>query len=328
MRAIEISQFGAPSVLRLTDRPVPDLLPGEVLVRVAAAGINRPDILQRQGKYPAPAGVTDIPGLEIAGEIVAGSAQAVGLRLGQQVCALVPGGAYAEFCAVPAALCLPVPAGWSLLEAASLPETLFTVWSNVFERAHIQPGESLLVQGGTSGIGVMAIQLATALGHRVWATAGTEIKVRACERLGAVRGIHYRCEDFVAIVKDMTQGRGVDVILDMVGGDYIARELDCLAEEGRLVLIALLRGARTEINLMPFLLRRLSLTGATLRGRSIPYKAAIARQLQQRVWPMLESRVIQPVIDQIFPLEQAQKAHELMESGTHIGKIMLKLDTI
>jgi len=328
MRAIEISQFGAPSVLRLSDRPVPDLLPGEVLVRVAAAGINRPDILQRQGKYPPPAGVTDIPGLEIAGEIVAGSANEAGLHLGQQICALMPGGGYAEYCAVPAALCLPVPAGWSLLEAASLPETMFTVWSNVFDRAHIQPGESLLVQGGTSGIGVMAIQLATALGHRVWATAGSDEKARACERLGAVRGINYRTEDFVALVKDMTQSRGVDVILDMVGGDYIARELDCLADEGRLVLIALLGGARSQINLAPILMRRLSLTGSTLRGRSVTFKAAIAQQLLRRVWPLLETRAIKPVIDRVFPLEQAANAHELMESGTHIGKIMLSLDTM
>jgi len=328
MRAIEISSFGSPSGLRVTERPVPHLLSGELLIRVAAAGINRPDVLQRQGKYPPPPAVTDIPGLEIAGEIVAGAAHAAGLHLGQQICALVPGGGYAEYCAVPAALCLPVPAGWSLLEAASLPETLFTVWSNVFDRAHIQPGESLLIQGGTSGIGVMAIQLATALGHRVWATAGSEEKARACERLGAERGINYRTEDFVAVIKDMTQSRGVDVILDMVGGDYIARELDCLADEGRLVLIALLGGARCQINLAPILMRRLSLTGSTLRGRSVTFKAAIAQQLLRRVWPLLETRSIKPVIDRVFPLEQAANAHELMESGTHIGKIMLSLDTI
>jgi NADPH2:quinone reductase len=328
MRAIEISQFGAPSVLRVTDRPVPDLLPDQVLIRVAAAGINRPDVLQRQGKYPAPPGVTDIPGLEVAGEIVAGSSSMPGLHVGQRVCALVAGGGYAEYCAASASLCLPVPEGWSLLEAASLPETLFTVWSNIFDRAHIQPGESLLVQGGSSGIGVMAIQLATALGHRVWATAGTDEKARACERLGAIRGINYRTEDFVGVIKQMTQGRGVDVILDMVGGDYVARELDCLAEEGRLVLIALLGGARSEINLTPFLLRRLSLTGSTLRARPLSFKTAIAEQLHHRVWPLLESRAIQPIIHQVFALEQAAQAHALMESSTHIGKIMLSLDTM
>lgn len=323
MRAIEISQFGAPEVLRVVELPRPECCAGEVLIRVAAAGVNRPDVLQRQGKYPVPPGASELPGLEVAGEIVAGDVQGTDLKIGQAVCALVAGGGYAEFCVAPASHCLPVPDGWSLMQAASLPETFFTVWSNVFDRAHLAPGETLLVQGGSSGIGVAAIQLASALGHRVFATAGSKTKVRACEALGAVRGINYREEDFVAVVKELTQQRGVDVILDMVGGDYLPREIDCLADDGRLALIALQGGAKVEVNFGAVLLRRLTITGATLRPRSVAFKAAIAAQLREKVWPLLASGAIRPVIDATFPLEQAAAAHAHMESGGHIGKIVL-----
>lgn len=329
MRAIEIAPRPGPQAqLRLVDRPLPNPQPGEVLIRVAAAGVNRPDILQRQGKYPVPPGASDVPGLEVAGEIIAGDVTAAGLHIGQSVCALLTGGGYAEYCTAPALQCLPVPRGWSFIEAASLPETFFTVWSNVFDRAHLAPGETLLVQGGSSGIGVAAIQMATALGHRVWATAGSDEKARACEDMGAVCSINYRTQDFVEQIHRATEGRGVDVILDMVGGPYVARELDCLADDGRLVLIALLGGAHAELSLAPVLLRRLTLTGSTLRARSVSFKAAIARQLHQRVWPLLETRAIRPVVYQVFPLEQAAQAHELIESSQHIGKIVLSLDTM
>ena len=323
MRAVEISQFGAPDVLRVVERPRPECCAGEVLIRVAAAGVNRPDVLQRQGKYPVPPGASDLPGLEVAGEIVGGDCQGSDLKIGQAVCALVAGGGYAEYCVAPASHCLPVPDGWTLTQAASLPETFFTVWSNVFDRAALAPGETLLVQGGTSGIGVTAIQLASAFGHRVFATAGSETKARACEALGAVRGINYREEDFVAVVKDLTQQRGVDVILDMVGGDYLSREINCLADDGRLALIALQGGAKVEVNFGAVLLRRLTITGATLRPRSVAFKAAIATQLREKVWPLLASGAIRPVIDATFPLEQAAAAHAHMESGGHIGKIVL-----
>ncbi len=323
MRAIEISRFGDPDVLVPGERPTPLLNVGEVLIRVAAAGINRPDVLQRTGNYPVPPGASDIPGLEIAGTIVAGNTGDSGFAIGDRVCALLQGGGYAEFCAVPAAQCLPVPKGLSDVEAASLPETFFTVWSNVFDRARLAPGESLLVQGGTSGIGVTAIQLAKAFGNRVFATAGSEDKARACEALGAERGINYRSEDFTAVVRELTAGRGVDVILDMVAGNYVPRELNCLAEDGRLVLIALLGGSRAEINLAQVLMRRLTVTGSTLRPRPVAFKAAIAAQLRERVWPLLESGAIKPVVFRTFPLEQAADAHRLMESGTHIGKIVL-----
>jgi NADPH2:quinone reductase len=325
MRAIEITQPGPPEVLQLCERPLPVLKAGEVLIRVLAAGVNRPDVFQRLGQYPVPPGASDLPGLEVAGEIVDGELGASGFRKGDLVCALVQGGGYAEFCAAPLEQCLPVPKGLSPLEAASLPETFFTVWSNVFQRAALQPGESLLVQGGSSGIGVTAIQLAAALGHRVFATAGSEDKCRACEKLGAERAINYKTEDFAAVVKELTGGKGVDVVLDMVGGDYLKREIACLADDGRLVLIALLGGARAEIDLGQVLRRRLTVTGSTLRPRPVAFKAQIARELRERVWPLIEAGTIRPVIYRSFPLEQAAAAHALMESSAHVGKIMLDL---
>ena len=325
MRAIEITQPGKPDVLQLCERPVPVLKAGEVLIKVHAAGINRPDVLQRLGKYPVPPGASDLPGLEVAGEIVDGDYAAAGFAKGDLVCALVQGGGYAEYCTAPAEQCLPVPQGLSPLEAASLPETFFTVWSNVFDRAQLGPGESLLVQGGSSGIGVTAIQLASALGHRVFATAGSDEKCRACEQLGAERGINYRSEDFAAVVKEMTGGRGVDVILDMVAGDYIPREIDCLADDGRIALIALLKGAKAEIDLGQVLRRRLSISGSTLRPRPVAFKAAIARSLRERVWPLLEQGKLKPVIYRSFPLARAAEAHALMESSTHVGKIVLQV---
>ncbi len=325
MRAIEITQPGKPDVLQLCERPVPVLKAGEVLIKVHAAGINRPDVLQRLGKYPVPPGASDLPGLEVAGEIVDGDYAAAGFAKGDMVCALVQGGGYAEYCTAPAEQCLPVPQGLSPLEAASLPETFFTVWSNVFDRAQLAPGESLLVQGGSSGIGVTAIQLAAALGHRVFATAGSDEKCRACEQLGAERGINYRSEDFAAVVKELTGGKGVDVILDMVAGDYIPREIDCLADDGRIALIALLGGAKAEIDLGQVLRRRLSISGSTLRPRPVAFKAAIARNLRERVWPLFEQGKLRPVIYRTFPLAQAAEAHALMESSTHVGKIVLQV---
>jgi NADPH2:quinone reductase len=325
MRAIEITQFGNPEVLQPCERPLPELKSGEVLIRVIAAGVNRPDVFQRLGQYPVPPGASDLPGLEVAGEIVDGELGASGFKKGDLVCALVQGGGYAEFCAAPLEQCLPVPKGLSPLEAASLPETFFTVWSNVFQRAALQPGESLLVQGGSSGIGVTAIQLAAALGHRVFATAGSDDKCQACEKLGAERAINYKTEDFSAVVKERTSGKGVDVVLDMDGGDYLKREIACLADDGRLVLIALLGGARTEIDLGQVLRRRLTVTGSTLRPRPVAFKAQIARELRERVWPLIEAGTIRPVIYRSFPLEQAAAAHALMESSAHVGKIMLDL---
>lgn len=325
MRAIEIEQYGAPEVLQLCERPTPALKAGEVLIKVHAAGVNRPDVLQRSGHYPVPPGASDLPGLEVAGAIVDGDLTGSGFRIGDMVCALVQGGGYAEYCAAPLGQCLPVPGGMSALEAASLPETFFTVWSNVFDRARLSGSETLLVQGGTSGIGVAAIQIAAALGHRVFATAGSDEKCRACETLGAERGINYRDQDFVEVVKAATAGTGVDVILDMVGGDYVAREITCLADDGRLVMIALLGGSRATVDLGQILRRRLTLTGSTLRPRPVAFKAAIANQLQQRVWPLIEAGKIKPVIYRTFPLEQAAQAHALMESSAHVGKIMLSI---
>lgn len=325
MRAIEISQPGPSDVLKLVERPLPVLKPGELLIKVHAAGVNRPDVFQRLGQYPVPPGASDLPGLEVAGEIVGGELAGTPFSLGDMVCALVQGGGYAEYCAAPVEQCLPVPPGWSALEAASLPETCFTVWSNVFDRAALAAGETLLVQGGTSGIGVTAIQIATALGHRVFATAGSDDKCRACEALGAERGINYRDEDFGVVVKELTGGRGVDVILDMVGGDYLPREIRCLADDGRITLIALLGGSKATLDMGQVLRRRLTITGSTLRPRPVAFKAAIALQLRARVWPLLAAGKIKPVIHQIFPLEQAAAAHALMESGAHVGKIMLQV---
>jgi NADPH2:quinone reductase len=325
MRAIEITQPGKPDVLQLCERPMPVPKPGEVLIKVHAAGINRPDVLQRLGKYPVPPGASDLPGLEVAGEIVGGDLAGSDFKLGDMVCALVQGGGYAEFCTAPVEQCLPVPAGMSAVEAASLPETYFTVWSNVFDRAALADGETLLVQGGSSGIGVTAIGLATALGHRVFATAGTDDKCRACEALGAERGINYRSEDFVAVVKELTAGKGVDVILDMVAGDYVAREITCLADDGRISIIALLGGAQANVDLGQVLRRRLSITGSTLRPRPVAFKAAIARKLSERVWPLFEQGKLKPVIYRTFPLAEAAEAHALMESSTHVGKIVLQV---
>jgi NADPH2:quinone reductase len=325
MRAIEISKPGPADVLRLCERPLPLAREGEVRIRVHAAGINRPDVFQRLGSYNPPPGASDLPGLEVAGEIVDGDLGATGFKIGDMVCALVQGGGYAEYVTAPVEQCLPVPRGLSPLEAASLPETFFTVWSNVFDRAQLGKGESLLVQGGTSGIGVTAIQLASALGHRVFATAGSDEKARACEALGAERGINYRSEDFAAVVKQLTGDIGVDVILDMVGGDYLPREISCLADDGRIAIIALLGGGKSQIDLAQVLRRRLTVTGSTLRPRSVAFKAAIARQLREQVWPLLEAGDIKPVIYESFPLEQAAAAHALMESSQHVGKIMLQV---
>ncbi len=326
MRAVEIKEAGPPERLTLTTRPVPVPRAGEVLIKVAAAGVNRPDVLQRQGKYPPPPGASDLPGLEVAGTVVQLGEGAAPWRVGDPVCALLTGGGYAEYVAVPAVQCLPIPAGLTWVEAASLPETFFTVWHNVFERGQLRPGESFLVQGGTSGIGVTAIQMVKAFGHRVFATAGSDEKCAACVRLGADRAINYRTEDFVQAVHQETGGRGVDVILDMVGGDYIPRELKALADDGRLVLIAFLGGAKATVNFAEVMLRRLTITGSTLRARPVEVKAAIAQALQQKVWPLIEAGKIKPVIHATFPLEQAAQAHALMESGAHIGKIVLTVE--
>ena len=326
MRAIEITRFGEPEVLKETSRPEPQAGPGEVLVRVSASGVNRPDVLQRKGLYPMPPGVSDLPGLEIAGTIVAGDdaeLAAAGFALGDRVCALVAGGGYAELCVAPIGQCLPVPAGFSDVEAASLPETFFTVWQNVFEIARLQPGETLLVQGGTSGIGVTAIQLAKAIGARVLATAGSDDKCAACLSLGADGAINYRTQDFVAEARRLTGGRGVDVVLDMVAGDYIARELECLAEDGRLAIIAVQGGTRSAIDAGLVLRKRLAITGSTLRPRSVAYKAGLAQALRAQAWPLLEQGRIRPVIHQTYPAAEAAAAHALMESGTHVGKIVL-----
>jgi NADPH2:quinone reductase len=325
MRAIEITQPGPPDVLKPCERPMPVPEAGHVLIKVHAAGINRPDVLQRTGNYPVPPGASDLPGLEVAGEIVGGDLAGSGFAMGDLVCALVQGGGYAEYCSAALALCLPVPKGMSVLEAASLPETFFTVWSNVFDRGGLAEGETFLVQGGSSGIGVSAIQLAKALGHKVFATAGSDEKCRACEALGADRAINYKTEDFVEIIKAETGGKGVDVILDMVGGDYVPREISCLADDGRLVFIALLGGGKATVPLGQILIRRLTLTGSTLRPRPLAFKAEIAAKLREHVWPLLEAGKIKPVIYQTFPLADAAKAHVLMESSSHVGKIVLEV---
>ena len=325
MRAIEITAPGGPEVLRVTRRPVPVPAVNEVLIEVVAAGINRPDVLQRKGGYPPPPGASDIPGLEVAGTIVAAGAEVNGWRPGDRVCALVTGGGYAEYVAAPAPQCLPIPRGLTLVEAAGLPETFFTVWVNVFERAGLKDSETLLIQGGSSGIGVTAIQMARAFGHRVFVTAGSADKCAACEKLGASRAINYRTEDFVAVVKALTGGKGVDVILDMVGGDYVPRELACLADDGRLSLIAFLGGTRATIDMTDILRRRLTVTGSTLRARSVEVKGAIAQVLKEQVWPLIDAGKIRPVIYRTFRLEEASAAHALMESSAHVGKIILEV---
>lgn len=332
MKAVEITEFGAPDVLKLAERPTPEPKAGEVLIKVSASGVNRPDVFQRKGSYAPPPGISDLPGLEVAGEIVGGNIDEknnpFGLKVGDRVCALIAGGGYAEYAIAPLGQCLPVPKGLSDVEAASLPETFFTVWSNVFQRAQLGRGEggqneTLLVQGGSSGIGVTAIQIAHALGFRVFATAGSDDKCRACEELGAERAINYRDGDFVEVVKALTNDRGVDVILDMVAGGYVPRELSALADGGRLVLIATLGGAKAEVNMAEIMRRRLTITGSTLRARSVDFKARIAQELKETVWPLVEEGRIKPVVFRVFPAAQAAEAHALMESSEHIGKIML-----
>jgi NADPH:quinone reductase len=325
MRAIEIAQPGPPTALVPTTRSLPLLGEYEVLIRVSAAGVNRPDVLQRKGLYPPPLGASDIPGLEVAGNIVALGPKADKWKIGASVCALLSGGGYAEYASVHQSLCLPVPKGLSLTEAASLPEAAFTVWSNVFERAAIKPGEIFLVHGGSSGIGVMAIQMARALGHRVFATAGSEEKCAVCEKLGAEKAINYKNEDFVEVVKENTSGRGVDVILDMVAGDYIARDLKTLADDGRIVIIAFLGGSKASIDSGEILRRRLTITGSTLRARSNEFKAHIARALAEKIWPLIETGAIKTVVHATFPINDAAQAHSLMESSQHIGKLVLTL---
>jgi len=326
MRAIEIAGYGGPEVLRAVVRARPVAGAGEALIRVTASGVNRPDVLQRKGHYPVPRGASDIPGLELAGVIEGGDAAALsagGFAVGDRVCALVAGGGYAEYCTAPVGQMLPVPAGFSDVEAAALPENFFTVWSNVFDRGRLAAGEWLLVQGGSSGIGVTAIQLAKAFGAKVIATAGSAHKCRRCIELGADQAIDYRAEDFAARALEITSGKGVDVVLDMVAGDYVAREIACLADDGRIVLIAVQGGTKSQVDAGLVLRKRLTLTGSTLRPRPVAFKAAIAAALHEKVWPLLEARRVQPVIQQVFPAEQAAQAHAAMEEGSHIGKLML-----
>jgi len=328
MTCIEITEPGGPEVLKPATRPVPAPAAGEVLVRVAAAGINAPDVLQRKGAYPPPKGVSDIPGLEIAGKVVAVGDGAGDWNVGDSLCALVAGGGYAEYCTVPAPQCLPISGNLGMAEAAALPETFFTVWTNVFERGALKAGESLLVHGGAGGIGTAAIQMASRIGARVLATAGTDEKCAACERLGAERAINYRTEDFVAVVKEATGGKGVDVILDMIGGDYVARNIAALAADGRLVYIAFRDGARVEIDLMPVMLKRLTVTGSTLRIRPVERKGEIARALLEHVWPLLARGEIAPLIHATLPLEDAAEGHRIMEASEHTGKIVLVTSAI
>jgi len=323
MRAVEIKEPGGPEVLVPTKRPVPEPAPVEVLIKVAAAGVNRPDVAQRQGAYAPPPGASDLPGLEVAGEIVATGPDTPRWKVGDRVTALVAGGGYAEFCAAPAPQCLPIPGALTMLEAAALPETFFTVWTNVFERGRLKAGESFLVHGGSSGIGTTAIQLASHFGARVFTTAGSPDKCSKCKELGAAVAVDYKTEDFVKVVERETGGKGVDVILDMVGGDYINRNLQCLALEGRMVHIAFLKGTKAEINLANVMVKRQTITGATLRPRSVAEKGGIARALEEKVWPLVAAGKVRPLIHATFPLEQAAEAHRLMESSAHLGKIVL-----
>ena len=323
MIAIEIREPGGPEVLVPVDRPMPLPAAGEVLIKVAAAGVNRPDVFQRLGRYPPPPGVTDIPGLEVSGTITEVASGAGSFRIGDAVCALVAGGGYAEYCVSPAPQCLPAPRGLELVDTAAIPETFLTVWTNVFERGRLQAGESILIHGGSSGIGTTAIQLARAFGARVFATAGSANKCAACERLGAERCINYRDADFVAAVREQTAGRGVDVVLDMVGGPYFPRNVEVLATEGRLVEIATLQGAKAELNIQTIMQRRLTITGSTLRARPIADKGAIAEAVHRHVWPLLESGAIKPILYATFPLREASEAHRVMESSAHIGKLVL-----
>jgi NADPH2:quinone reductase len=323
MRAVEISSPGAADVLKIAERALPQPKPHEILVKVAAAGVNRPDILQRMGLYAVPPDASDLPGLEIAGTVAAVGGSTSMWKVGDQVCALVHGGGYAEYCVVPEVQALPVPKGLSLTEAASLPETFFTVYSNVFDRGALKPGEIFLVQGGSSGIGVTAIQMVAAMGNRVFATAGSDEKCAACVKLGAERAFNYKSGDWAEELKAATGAKGVNVILDMVGGDYVPKELKLLADEGRLVMIAFLRGMKTEVDLSVVMAKRLQITGSTLRPRPIEFKGSVAKSLRERVWPLIDAGKIKPVIYKTFPLAEAPQAHKLMESSTHIGKIVL-----
>ena len=323
MTVVEIAAPGGPEQLKPVKRPVPQPGDQEVLVRVAAAGVNRPDVMQRQGRYPPPAGASDLPGLEVAGEIVALGAKVSGLSLGDNITALLAGGGYAEYAVAAAPLCLPVPSGINLVEAAAIPETFFTVWTNLFDRGRCKAGDNVLIHGGTSGIGTTAIQLAAAWGARVFATAGSEDKARACERLGAARGINYRTEDFVEVIRAATAGAGIDVTLDMVAGSYVARNLEIAALEGRVVMISLLGGSRAEVNMGVILTKRLTLTGSTLRSRTVAQKAEVAEAVRKNVWPLLAAGRVRPIIHATFPLAEAGEAHRLMESSNHIGKIVL-----
>lgn len=327
MQAITIREPGGPDVLQPCERPQPEPGPDDVLVKVAAAGVNRPDILQRIGRYVPPPGVTDVPGLEIAGTVVAAGANVRAWKIGDRVCALVAGGGYAEYCVAPAVQCLPIPKGLDLIQAAALPEVAFTVWTNVFDRGRLRASESLLVHGGSSGIGTLAIQLAHARGARVFATAGTDEKCRACEGLGATLCVNYRTADFVSAIKNATQGRGVDVVLDMVAGDYLQRNLDVLALDGRLVIIAQLGGTTSTISTVPILQRRLTVTGSTLRPRTVAEKGAIARAVHEQVWPLVESGAVRVLVHETFPLREAAAAHLLMESSVHIGKLVLRVES-
>lgn len=327
MKAVIITHPGAPEVLQIAERPIPLFTADEVLVKVAAAGVNRPDVAQRKGHYPPPASAPqDIPGLEIAGVITEVGANVTRFKVGDKICALVVGGGYAEYCNVPEGQCLPIPDNLTFVEAASLPETFFTVWSNVFDRAHLQPGESLLIHGGSSGIGVTAIQMAKALGSTVYVTAGSDEKCRFCVDLGADKAINYKTEDFTAVIKEITKGKGVDVILDMVGGDYTSRNLQALADDGRLVLINMMEGKDTQIDLSLILRKRLTITGSTLRAREVGFKSDIALALQKNIWPLIASRQIKPVVNAVFPAHKAADAHALMESSRHIGKIVLNFE--
>jgi NADPH:quinone reductase len=325
MTVVEIAAPGGPEQLKAAVRPIPQPGEGEVLVRVEAAGVNRPDVMQRQGRYPPPPGASDLPGMEIAGEIVALGAKVSGLSVGDKITSLLPGGGYAAYAVAAAPLCMPIPTGLSMVEAAAIPETYLTVWTNLFERGGCKSGDIVLIHGGTSGIGTTAIQLAKAWGARVYATAGTEKKARACEALGAVRGIDYKTEDFVEIMRAETKGHGVDITLDMVAGSYVQRNLDIAAVEGRVVTISLLGGSRAEINMGMVLMKRLTLTGSTLRSRTVAQKAAVADAVRKNVWPLLAAGRVRPVIFATFPLAEASEAHRLMETSNHIGKIVLTI---
>lgn len=323
MKVVEISHPGGPEVLKISDRPMPKADKGEVIIKVKAIGINRPDVLQREGNYPPPAGASDIPGLELAGTIIDGDLSNSEFKLNDEVCALVAGGAYAEYCVAPIAQCLPVPKGFSMVQAAAIPETYFTVWSNVFDRGNLKAGESLLVHGGASGIGTAAISLAKALGNPVYATVGNDDRIKAIEALGCTKGINYKTQDFVAEIKSLTNERGVDVILDMVAGDYIERDIKALADDGRIVIIALLGGSKGSVDCRHILTRRLTITGSTLRARPVSFKANIAESLHKHVWPLFESGQIEPIIYKTFAFDEVQQAHQLMDAGDQIGKIVL-----